>query len=378
MDPYTSRAPASGGFAAGDDDEEAACLQAFELMCIFTVPMTLKAAIELGLLDALAAAGDGRALTADELAAARLPDAAPDKAEAASSVDRMLRLLASFDVVKCSTEAGPGGEPPRRRYSPAPVCRLFTAGGNSHRGSLAPSVLFGVDEDYLCTWRQLAAAVGGGGPSAFERAHGMRMFEYMGTNRRLNTLFNQAMAQQSMIVIDKLLDRFHGFDGVGVLVDVGGGTGATLEMITSRYKHITGVNFDLPHVISQAPSIPGVKHIAGNMFESISNIGDAIFLKMILHMQNDEDCIKILKNCHQALPDNGKVIAVEIVLPTIPELAQTARYPFQMDMIMLSNSRGGKERTELEFAKLATDSGFSGALRTTYILANYWVLEFSK
>ncbi|EEC76863.1 hypothetical protein OsI_15052 [Oryza sativa Indica Group] len=176
MDPYTSRAPASGGVAAGDDDEEAACLQAFELMCIFTVPMTLKAAIELGLLDALAAAGDGRALTADELAAARLPDAAPDKAEAASSVDRMLRLLASFDVVK----------------------------------------------------RQLAAAVGGGGPSAFERAHGMRMFEYMGTNRRLNTLFNQAMAQQSMIVIDKLLDRFHGFDGVGVLVDVGGGTGATL------------------------------------------------------------------------------------------------------------------------------------------------------
>uniref|UniRef100_A0A0E0GXQ8 O-methyltransferase domain-containing protein n=1 Tax=Oryza nivara TaxID=4536 RepID=A0A0E0GXQ8_ORYNI len=338
MDPYTSRAPASGGVAAGDDDEEAACLQAFELMCIFTVPMTLKAAIELGLLDALAAAGDGRALTADELAAARLPDAAPDKAEAASSVDRMLRLLASFDVVKCSTEAGPGGEPPRRRYSPAPVCRLFTAGGNSHRGSLAPSVLFGVDEDYLCTWRQLAAAVGGGGPSAFERAHGMRMFEYMGTNRRLNTLFNQAMAQQSMIVIDKLLDRFHGFDGVGVLVDVGGGTGATLEMITSRYKHITGVNFDLPH--------------------------------MILHMQNDEDCIKILKNCHQALPDNGKVIAVEIVLPTIPDLAQTARYPFQMDMIML--------RTELEFAKLATDSGFSGALRTTYILANYWVLEFSK
>uniref|UniRef100_A0A0D3FSL3 O-methyltransferase domain-containing protein n=1 Tax=Oryza barthii TaxID=65489 RepID=A0A0D3FSL3_9ORYZ len=326
MDPYTSRAPASGGFAAGDDDEEAACLQAFELMCIFTVPMTLKAAIELGLLDALAAAGDGRALTADELAGARL------------QVVHRRRQQPPWI-------SGPLGLVRRRRGLPVHL---------------------------------LAAAVGGGGPSAFERAHGMRMFEYMGTNRRLNTLFNQAMAQQSMIVIDKLLDRFHGFDGVGVLVDVGGGTGATLEMITSRYKHITGVNFDLPHVISQAPSIPGVKHIAGNMFESISNIGDAIFLKMILHMQNDEDCIKILKNCHQALPDNGKVIAVEIVLPTIPELAQTARYPFQMDMIMLSNSRGGKERTELEFAKLATDSGFSGALRTTYILANYWVLEFSK
>uniref|UniRef100_A0A0E0KMS6 O-methyltransferase domain-containing protein n=1 Tax=Oryza punctata TaxID=4537 RepID=A0A0E0KMS6_ORYPU len=353
MDPYT---PASG--VAAGDDEEAACLQAFELMCAFTVPMTLKAAIELGLIDALTAAAGGRALTADELAA-QLP--AADKAEAASSVDRMLRLLASFNVVKCSTEAGPGGEPLQRRYSPAPVCRWFTGGGNSHHGSLAPSFLFGVDEDYLCTWRQLSAAVGCGGPSAFERAHGMRMFEYMGTNRRLNTLFNQAMAQQSMIVISKLLERFHGFDGVGVLVDVGGGTGATLEMITSRHKHISGVNFDLPHVISQAPSLP-----------------DAIFLKMILHMQNDEECIKILKNCHQALPDNGKVIAVEIVLSAISDLAQTSRYPFQMDMIMLSNFRGGKERTELEFAKLAMESGFSGASRTTYIFANYWVLEFMK
>ncbi|EEC76862.1 hypothetical protein OsI_15048 [Oryza sativa Indica Group] len=363
---------------AAGDEEEAACLQAFELMCAFTVPMTLKAAIELGLLDALVTAADdddGRALTADELAA-RLPDAL-DTAEAASSVDRMLRLLASCNVVKCSTEAGPAGEPLRRRYSPAPVCRWFTAGGNSHHGSLAPSVLFGIDEDYLSTWHQLAAAVGGGGAVAFERAHGAPMFEYMGTNRRLNTLFNQAMAQQSMIVINKLLDRFHGFDGVGVLVDVGGGTGGTLEMIMSRHKHITGVNFDLPHVISQAPSLPGVKHVAGNMFESIPN-GDAIFLKSILHLQNDEDCIKILKNCHQALSDNGKVIAVEIVLPAIPEPVPTAQYPFQMDMIMLNNFRGGKERTELEFTKLAMDSSFSGTLRTTYIFANYWALEFNK
>lgn len=104
----------------------------------------------------------------------------------------------------------------------------------------------------------MATAVVSGGPSAFERAHGMPLFEYMGTNHRFNMLFNQAMSQQSMMVMNKLLDRFHGFDGISVLVDVGGGTGVTLKMIISRYKHITGVNFDLPHVISQAPSLPGM------------------------------------------------------------------------------------------------------------------------
>uniref|UniRef100_A0A0E0KMS9 O-methyltransferase C-terminal domain-containing protein n=1 Tax=Oryza punctata TaxID=4537 RepID=A0A0E0KMS9_ORYPU len=110
--------------------------------------MTLKAAIELGLLDALTAAADGR------------------------------------------------------------QCR------GSVLGSLAYKLMLDVDEDYLITWHQLAAAVAGGGPSAFERAHGMPMFECMATNRRYNTLFNQAMSQQSVMAIDKLLERFHGFHGV--------------------------------------------------------------------------------------------------------------------------------------------------------------------
>jgi caffeic acid 3-O-methyltransferase len=101
--------------------------------------MTLKAAIQLGLIDALTAAADGRALTAGELVA-QLP--AVDDAEAATSVDRMLRLLASFNVVRCSTEAGPGGDP-LRRYSPAPVCRCSppatTTKGLWHPGSCSTS-----------------------------------------------------------------------------------------------------------------------------------------------------------------------------------------------------------------------------------------------
>ncbi|XP_052153510.1 probable inactive methyltransferase Os04g0175900 [Oryza glaberrima] len=366
-----SRSPATGVTAGGGDDEEATWLHALELISGFTVSMTLKAAIQLGLIDALTAAADGRALTAGELVA-QLP--AVDDAEAATSVDRMLRLLASFNVVRCSTEAGPGGDP-LRRYSPAPVCRWFTAGDN-HQGSLAPRLMLDVDEDNLSTWHQMAAAVVSGGPSAFERAHGMPLFEYMGTNHRFNTLFNQAMSQQSMMVMNKLLDRFHGFDGIGILVDVGGGTGVTLEMIISRYKHITGVNFDLPHVIAQAPSLPGVNHVAGNMFESVPK-GDAIFLKLML-LRNDEECIKILKNCHCALSDNGKVIVVDIVLPVTPKPVPEAQNPLRMDVMMLNNLRGGKIRAEQEYAKLAMDSGFSGSFRTTYIFANFMAIELCK
>ncbi|OEL20675.1 putative inactive methyltransferase Os04g0175900 [Dichanthelium oligosanthes] len=359
--------PAADG--AGDGDE-ATCLHALELISGFAVSMTVKAAIELGLIDALSMA-PGRAMTADELAA-QLP--AVDKAEAAASVDRLLRLLASYNVVKCSTETGPRGEA-FRRYTAAPVCRWLT--NNNGEGSLAQLAMFAVDEDYLPSWHHLGAAVAGGGPAAFERAHGVPMFRYMGTNTRLNRVFNKAMAEHTMMVIVKLMERFKGFDGISVLVDVGGGTGSTLEMITSKYKHIRGINLDLPHALSEAPAIPGVQHVSGNMYEEVPN-GDAIFLKSILHLQNDDDCIKILKNCHRALPERGKVIAVEIVLPAIPEATPVAQNPFRLDVIMLNNFRGGKERTELEFVKLARDSGFDGEFRSTYIFANYWALEFSK
>nr|CAB3486493.1 unnamed protein product [Digitaria exilis] len=336
--------------ASTNDSDEDTCLHALDLISAFAVSMTVKAAIELGLIDALSTAG-GRAMTAAELSA---PLPAAHKAEAAASVDRLLRLLASYNVVKCETETSPNGEAVRR-YTAAPVCRWLTGNSGQHLG----------------------AAVAAGGPVAFERAHGVPMFRYMGTNNRLNKLFNKAMAQQTMIVMGKLMESFKGFEGVSVLVDVGGGTGATLEMITSRYKHIRGINFDLPHCLSDAPAIPGVEHVPGNMFEQVP-YGDAIFLKSILHLQNDDDCIKILRNCHRALPEQGKVIAVEIVLPAIPEATPVAQNPFRHDVIMLNNFRGGKERTEQEFAKLAKDSGFDGEFRSTYIFASYWALEFSK
>ncbi|TYH41042.1 hypothetical protein ES332_D12G289000v1 [Gossypium tomentosum] len=57
------------------------------------------------------------------------------------------------------------------------------------------------------------------------------------------------------------------------------GTGATLSMIVSKYPTIKGINFDLPHVIENAPTCPGVEHVGGDMFASVPK-GDAIFMKV--------------------------------------------------------------------------------------------------
>lgn len=134
--------------AANRDDEEASFMTAQELITAHMVSMTLKAAMELGLIDALAEASttDGGALTASELAAL-LP--AANKAEAEAGVDRMLRFLAGHGVVRCATEEADGGAVVRR-YTPAPVCRWLSS--KHGEGTLAPLALFGFHKDMLMPW----------------------------------------------------------------------------------------------------------------------------------------------------------------------------------------------------------------------------------
>lgn len=346
-------------------------MQAQELMFAYNNSLVLRAAIQLGLLDALCAAPT--ALTAGELAE---QIKAADKAEATASVDRILVYLACFNVVRCSTEMTGLGGAVRRRYTPAPLCRWLTK--NDGKGSLGPFAVFLGDPDHVLPWHHIADTVVSGDPSSpFERTQGMPFFDYLGKNQRLGTMFDHAMAEHSVILVTKMVEYFRGFDDVRQLVDVGGGTGNTLEMITSRYKHIKGINFDLPHVISQAPSLPGVEHVAGNMYESVP-FGDAVLLQWILLMQTDEQCLKILKNCYKALPEGGKVIVIDGLLPETPDAkSPAARDAFTLDMCMFVLFKG-KERTEREFTKLARESGFTGAVRTTYIFLNFYAIEFTK
>lgn len=89
----------------------------------------------------------------------------------------------------------------------------------------------------------------------------MSAFEYHGKDPRFNKVFNQGMSNHSTIIMKKILQIYDGFEGLNTVVDVGGGTGATLNMIISKHPSIKGINFDLPHVIEDAPSYQGLLFI---------------------------------------------------------------------------------------------------------------------
>ncbi|CAL5381448.1 unnamed protein product [Camellia sinensis] len=79
----------------------------------------------------------------------------------------------------------------------------------------------------------------------------------------------------------------------------------------------------------------------------------------ICHDWSDEHCLKLLKSCYKALPDNGKVIIAELILPEVPDTKIANQIAIVVDAIMLANTPDGKERTEKEFEALAKGAGFA-------------------
>ncbi|GMN61820.1 hypothetical protein TIFTF001_030908 [Ficus carica] len=90
----------------------------------------------------------------------------------------------------------------------------------------------------------------------------------------------------------------------------------------------------------------------------------------------DEDCLKLLKNCYKAIPDKGKVVVVEAILPDMPDTTSPVKGTFQSDVIMMTQNPGGKERNQQEFLALATGAGFSG-IKFECRVCNLWVMGSS-
>ncbi|KAK1392149.1 Caffeic acid 3-O-methyltransferase [Heracleum sosnowskyi] len=348
-------------------EAEEACLFAMQLATASILPMVLNAAIELDVLEIMAKAGPGAYVTPNELAS-MLPTSNPD---APLMLDRILRILASYLVLKCKLIELPDGLLVRA-YGLMPVCKFLTK--NEDGVSMAPLSLLANDKITRESWYYLKDAVLDGG-LPFNKAFGMNIYDYNGTDPRFNMIFNQAMKDHSVIIMDKILENYNGFEGVTSLVDVGGGTGASLNAIINKYPAIKGINFDLPHVIKDAPSYNnGLEHVGGDMFTSVPK-GDAIFMKWICHNWADEDCLRILINCYQALADDGKVVVAESILQEQPETSLVTKTVLHFDAYMMTDIPGGRERTEKEFEALAKRAGFK-RFNKLCCAFNIWIMEF--
>ena len=82
--------------------------------------------------------------------------------------------------------------------------------------------------------------------------------------------------------------------------------------------------------------------------------GDAYILAQILHDWDDDRCVAILEQCRRAIPDHGKLLVVELVLPQGDEPS----FGKWLDLHMLVMT-GGRERTAPEYDALLRAAGFA-------------------
>lgn len=103
-----------------EEEEDGHRQYAMQLVSASVLPMVLKSALELGVLEIIEKAGAEALLSPSEIAA-HLPTHNPD---AHSILDRVLRLLASHSILTCSLVTNPHGRL-HRLYGLAPVAKYF-------------------------------------------------------------------------------------------------------------------------------------------------------------------------------------------------------------------------------------------------------------
>jgi DNA-binding transcriptional ArsR family regulator len=326
------------GSDAGEEREAAARM--LQLLDAFLTVQALHVAAALGIADRLA---DGPA-TVDDLATAT--------GAHRPSLYRLLRMLAGVGVVREEADG---------RF-------VLTALGGTLRSEGPDSVrdwalYVGAPETWQA-WGQLLGSVRTGEPG-FVLAHGMSTYDFLAQHPELRTSFDRWMTRQSdqhnaAIVAAYDFSPFH------TVADIGGGQGSTLAALLKANPSLHGILLDLPQVVAHpvpletAGVMDRCEVMGGDMLQEVPAGADAYLVKRVLMIFGDEQAIRVLRSCAEAMRDGGRMLVVEMVLPRGNE--PDASKPF--DLLMLLANKGGRIRTEAEFRELFRAAG----LRLTRII----------
>lgn len=180
-------------------------------------------------------------------------------------------------------------------------------------------------------------------------------FGYFATHPEESRLFDEAMTAKSQQAIGAIL-RAYDFSGFPLIADIGGGRGHLIQAVLAATPTAKGVLCDLPHVISPLESLRSERLSlqAVDFFRDPLPACDAYLLMSVIHDWGDAEALAILQAVRRAAPAHAKLLLFELTIPPTP-----GPHPAKMlDIEMLTMTRGGRERTRAEFARLYEGAGF--------------------
>ncbi|KAF9587299.1 hypothetical protein IFM89_001023 [Coptis chinensis] len=327
----------------------------------YITSMSLKCAVQLGIPDIIST--HDKPLTLSELTKAlSIPEVK------AAHIFRLMRILVHtgfFGVQKIHED--------QEGYVLTPSSKLLL---KTRETNLSSFLLMMIDPVFVTPFHFMSAWFQGKESTPFVAAFGMEVWDYFGQHLDTNKFFHAAMASDTEFVMSVVVkDCKSMFEGFRSLVDVGGGTGTMAKAMSKAFPHLRCTNFDRPHVISNMQGSKNLDIVEGDMFESVPS-ADIILLKWIMHDWSDEECVKILKRCREAIPSKdkqGKVVIIDIVMDDKKGKQESIETQLCFDMLMMSLVTG-KERTVIEWEKLFLESGFR-SYKITHCLGLRSIIE---
>ncbi|KAM6567715.1 hypothetical protein CsatA_026843 [Cannabis sativa] len=289
----------------------------------FINSMFLKCAVELGIPDIIN--NHGKPMTISQLTLAL-----PINKNKSHCLYRLMRLLIHsgfFALEKAEIK----GEEEEEGYVITEASKLFL---KDNPVSVTPLLLVLLDTTLTKPYDVLSTWFRNDDSTPFVTTNGMALWDYYSHEPKLAQSFNEAMASDARLVTSVLIEKCKGvFEGVDSLVDVGGGTGTVAKSIATTFPQIQCSVLDLPHV-------------------------------WILHDWSDENSVKILKKCKEAITRSekkiGKVVVIDMIIENEKDEIDEESYETQLFMDMaLMTLFSGRERNEKELSKLFKDAGFS-------------------
>ena len=333
--------------AAGEADERAKRLalsrRMNELLCGFQISAAIGAVAGLGVADALAGA----------------PARSTELAERLGADDRSLAR-----VLRALTDVGLFEQLADGRFALTPLGETLRS---DVPGSVRRAAILWTEEWHWRAYGHFASSVRTG-EAGMLPAHGMNFWDYLALHPETAGVFNGMMSSASLLRAQGLA-RAYDFSSVHRIMDVGGGEGRLLYEVLQNYPHLSGVVFDLPTVIAgareylhEAGLTERTEVVAGNFFDEVPSGADVYILSWILHDWDDESALRILQNCREAIGKAGRLLVIEMVLPSADEPSSPkAGYLEQLvkatDLEMLAVV-GGRERTRAEYEELLSRAGF--------------------
>ena len=262
---------------------------------------------------------------------------------------------ALYRVLRCLASLGVFRETDMKVFELTPAAELLVS---DHPGSMRDFAIFIGEPWHWSVYGEMLYSVTTG-KVAWERVHGKEVFPYFPEHPAEYEIFNRAMTSFSTNTLPAIVEAYK-FTGVKKLADIAGGHGMLLSGFLKANRQLEGLLFDLPQVIEGASALLEKEGVAnrvelktGDFFESVPSGADAYMMKFIIHDWDDHRALKILRNIHQVLPSEGRLLLVEMMVPAGNE----SHFSKLLDLEMLV-SPGGLERTPDEYRDLLARAGF--------------------